>query len=30
LNQNLHQNIPALNLRAGEDVGEWTTELSGN
>jgi hypothetical protein len=24
----LDQNLPAMNLRAGEDVGEWTTELS--
>ena len=24
----LDQNLPAMNLRAGEDVGEWTTVLS--
>jgi hypothetical protein len=28
LEQDLDQNRPAMNLKAGEDVGEWTTELS--
>jgi hypothetical protein len=26
----LDQNLPAMNLRAGEDAREWTTELSEN
>jgi hypothetical protein len=26
----LDQNLPAMDIRAGEDIGEWTTELSEN